>query len=205
MSNWKKGKGYADGGEIQSDAEEMPGIRLGQNANISDDTRARAMAQAARADRGKDPEMDSKPARASKRAAAPSKATDTGDESSRLSRRAPARGMANDDDASIPKAEYDATERPRSRASRFMDDLGENASKAFQATVGGAVAAKGVKAGVGALRRAYQGAKQGDDIMAAGAKRARAARDRVNDLRYYEGGMKDGGMVCSPQDYGKRR
>lgn len=55
-------QGYADGGEIQSDSEEMPGIRLGQNANIGDDTRARAMAHIERVNKGKDPGLDSAPA-----------------------------------------------------------------------------------------------------------------------------------------------
>lgn len=85
---------FAEGGDPDESGTYESGVRVGQNANISDDVRARAMARAARANLGKDPELESQPAErpaaksASKPTAKPA-ATDTGDETARLEKRGP--------------------------------------------------------------------------------------------------------------------
>ena len=106
MKNRKPFKGcirkMAEGADLTEGADETgtfeSGVRLGRNVNISDDTRARAMAQANRAEAKETlaalarerpaPRAAAKAApRAAPKAAA---ATDTGDESERMARRAPA-------------------------------------------------------------------------------------------------------------------
>lgn len=110
MKNRKPFKGrirkMAEGADLTEGADETgtfeSGVRLGRNVNISDDTRARAMAQANRAEAKETlaalarerpaPRAAAKAApRAAPRAAA---ATDTGDESERMARRAPAPARA---------------------------------------------------------------------------------------------------------------
>lgn len=184
MSNWKKAKGYADGGEIENEVEEAPQGRF--SADVYE--RARKFVESG----GKGPQ------KARRAAPKPQRPTDTGDETKRLeARKAAPRGLTNDDDPSIPKAEYDATEKPRSRVSRFVDEAKDNVGKAL-AVAGPTAGAIGLAA---KARRGYQAAKQADDVMAAANARARAARKAVDDARYFEGGMKDGGMV---RDYGKK-
>lgn len=112
MKNRKPFKGrirkMAEGGDPTEGADETgmfeSGVRLGRNVNISDDTRARAMAQANRAEAKETlsalarerPAPKAAPKAAAKAAAkpAPKAMTDTGDESERMARRAPAPARA---------------------------------------------------------------------------------------------------------------
>lgn len=106
MKNRKPFKGrvrkMAEGGDLTEGADETgtfeSGVKLGRNVNISDDTRARAMAQANRAEAketlaalARERPASRTAAKAAPRAAA---ATDTGDESERMARRAPAPARA---------------------------------------------------------------------------------------------------------------
>lgn len=185
-------RGYADGGEI----------REGENANIDNDTRSRAMAMIERLNKGKD--ADSEPAKPMPRRNAnrkmPDTATDTGDESDRLAKRKPA-GMTREYMRSqgIPiEGEPAPSGRPRSTAERFADEAVDNGVKALGAVAGGAAAIKAGKTVVGKLVGRYKDLKQADDIVAAGAKRARDARAataRAREEAIFEGGMKDGGLV----------
>lgn len=187
MRKMKPFKKYAEGGDT--------GVREGSNRNIDDETRQRAMDRM-KAQRVTESTKSDAPKTAAKPRPKPAaKATDTGDESARLARRAPApvkpiRERSDTPDASMPaNAPRGSAQGPGSvpkvftaeeRAERaaqptkrsFMSELGDNASKAAAAIGATTGAAFGVKQ---LLKRAA--AKRGaNDIMAAANKRAAGVR-----------------------------
>jgi len=190
MSNWKKAKGYADGGEITNEVEETSGVRLGQNANIDDDTRARALALANMRSEGPPRGSVSGSAKsAPKSAPKAEKPTDTGDETGRLARfKAPSRGMTNADDPSIPKLEVDMTPSKwirvgragQARAAVSDREVSDGVGRAFDGA--GPLALAGTL-GVKAVRGGMKAARQAEGVMASGAKRASETRDRMGALR----------------------
>jgi hypothetical protein len=197
----KKAKGYADGGAIGyavgGEVDEMPGIRLGPNANISDDTRSRAMAMVERLNKGKD--VDSAPAKKApvRKAAKPSKVMDTGDETSRLSRRGVKASAASQSpsqsDNSVPTEANRAKDPQPVRRKDSEMSVNERLGRAFknnkEAVATGVAAAsaypafRAAKAGTeivkGVGRRIAErfGARKGaDDVMSAANKRAGDSR-----------------------------
>jgi hypothetical protein len=205
MNDYKKGRGYTDGGEI----------REGENANIDGDTRSRAMAMVERLNKGKD--VESAPARATRKAAARPAMTDTGDESARLAGRSMAKSEAKPEPKSyndVPSIdEVRSSNKDRQSSTSTGSRIKDNAGKVLAGLGMAGGAAMGFQAGrsIMAARKAARAAKD-----AAKAREMRRAPRDMDDARfadegnpnYAKGGMVEyakGGMVgCSPRDYGKK-
>ena len=153
----KKMRRYADGGDI----------REGRNENIDDDTRARAMRFVQSGGKREEDEAAPAPKRM-----APKRVTDTGDESARMAKRAPA--PRNTD---IPgEASYTPTpeaKRGRANDSEFMRNV-KNTVNALPPMIGGP--ARAIGRGIGALGSAAARGMQAGKAEAEASRAAAAAK-----------------------------
>jgi hypothetical protein len=184
MKNRKPFKGrirkMAEGADLTEGADETGtferGVKLGRNVNISDDTRARAMAQANRAEAKKTLAALARerpaPRAAAKAAPRAAAATDTGDESERMARRAPAPARAG----TLEDPEY-----------RKKLEKGQALERVYPESVAGAGALGAVNRLARAAAKALPAPEKGgrlNSIMEAARKRAAAMREaRQNPQR----------------------
>lgn len=166
MKNWKK---MADGGEVQG--------------RFSADTYERARKFVESGKKDDEPKAAPKPAPRKME----SKPTDTGDETSRLSRRAKVDTGPAKVDRSIPSADFDPGKdtTPRvgragqAKASFRTSDLVDNAGKAAAALglgyAGGRAVSGAARGAVESMAR-RAGREAADDVMDAAGKRAMASR-----------------------------
>lgn len=188
-----KTRRYSEGGSTEEPDETgtyTSGVRMGRNANIGDDTRARAMAMLDRNEAKSTLKSlaDERPApKAAPKAAAKPAAAKPATDMERRGAGAETKG-GNDEPsaraearkAGIPMDDEPASPSTSTRGSRFLEGLKDNAGKALAAT--GAAAGVGAAYKIGKTLAARQGAKQADSIMAAATKRAAENRERKQGL-----------------------
>lgn len=153
-------------------------VREGRNENIDDDVRARALAYV---QRGGESE-EAKPQTAPARRARAERATDTGDESDRLSRRYAKTeslgSMEVENDPSVPSLDAGKNVREQTKASSLKSGLMDTAGKVL-----GAVGATGGAIAAGRAIGKRIAGKQAEGVMSAGGKRAAETRRKMAESR----------------------